>query len=371
MKKKSDWGVYECDGTWYARWREKGKIIRKACGNKAAAQEYYATQKNRVREEKLFPEKAVAKKIKGQTVAKLIEHYREEWSRKRSVQDDERYAKYWIVHCGDTFASALTPGDIEKWRSRRIVEDKVAPGTVNKAVSFLRRIYNMAIRDGLVLVRNPASSTVCPFLAEENEQFRVLSYKEEETLRGHATIEEWEKIELAFLTGLRSGEQFRLRARDVDIGRGGGILWVRTGAGAKSKKARRVPLSDRAAQILEGLMADGRDYLYPGRFNGTRFQPNSAYRMLQRIATDAKLPDITWHALRHTFGTRYMENGGQIDDLQVVMGHSSITVTRRYLTSNLDRARDVVNRMGGSVRPTLRVVKAAPKGESFSNSAAI
>ena len=38
-----------------------------------------------------------------------------------------------------------------------------------------------------------------------------------------------------------------------------------------------------------------------------------------------------WHRLRHTFATNYLRQGGDIVRLSMVLGHTQITTTQRYL----------------------------------------
>ena len=45
----------------------------------------------------------------------------------------------------------------------------------------------------------------------------------------------------------------------------------------------------------------------------------------------AKLPRLTWYqATRHTYGGRFVSNGGSLEKLLVILGHSSSEVTMRY-----------------------------------------
>jgi hypothetical protein len=43
------------------------------------------------------------------------------------------------------------------------------------------------------------------------------------------------------------------------------------------------------------------------------------------------LPMFGWHRLRHTFATNYLRQGGDIVRLSMVLGHTQITTTQRYL----------------------------------------
>ena len=42
-------------------------------------------------------------------------------------------------------------------------------------------------------------------------------------------------------------------------------------------------------------------------------------------------PELSAHTIRHTFGTHYIANGGNIFSLKEIMGHASITTTQLYV----------------------------------------
>ncbi len=56
----------------------------------------------------------------------------------------------------------------------------------------------------------------------------------------------------------------------------------------------------------------------------------SAVKMLFRRLKRA-VPRVHAHLLRHSFATRFVENGGDLAQLQILMGHSSIKQTEVYL----------------------------------------
>jgi site-specific recombinase XerD len=52
-----------------------------------------------------------------------------------------------------------------------------------------------------------------------------------------------------------------------------------------------------------------------------------------------------FHSLRHSFATRYLDAGGNVKDLQRLMGHSDLKITQRYLHADEEQMKKIVERM--------------------------
>ena len=64
-----------------------------------------------------------------------------------------------------------------------------------------------------------------------------------------------------------------------------------------------------------------------------------------RIGRDAKVPRLHPHLLRHTSATNYLVHGGDVISLQRKLGHSSLTMTDRYVHLASDRAAIIQERV--------------------------
>jgi len=131
-------------------------------------------------------------------------------------------------------------------------------------------------------------------------------------------------------TGLRLNECLQLEVRDVDLENF--LVTVQKG---KGDKQRKVPISGVGRKVLYRYINQGGD---PARrfvfttVNGTALTQRNADRDLKHMGSKLTL-DLHWHLLRHCFGSLFIRNGGNVADLQRIMGHASITTTMLYVHS--------------------------------------
>lgn len=170
-----------------------------------------------------------------------------------------------------------------------------------------------------------APSKEIPILNETQVE-RLVQFRPQTTrdCRAHAMAM------LVLDTGLRLNECMQLEVRDVDLDNF--IVTVQRG---KGNKQRKVPISGIGRKILYRFISKegdpGRRFVF-GTANGTAMLQRNADRDLKRIGGKLKLT-LRWHLLRHTFGSLFIRNGGNVADLQRIMGHAAITTTMLYVHS--------------------------------------
>ncbi len=320
---KKERGLFEKKpGEWWIQWFDaEGRRHREKVGTKAAARQLYQKRQTEKLQGKKLPELTPKKAL---LVKDMIERFRPSWEAKKSARDDGRYAAYWIEALGSLAAREVRPSDIEGWRAKRQKVDGVAPATVNRAVAFLKRIYNLAIRDGIFEGSNPVAKV--RQIRENNSRVRYLTAEEEAALRACCSGDFWLKVEVAFLSGLRQMEQLTLRRADLDFR--ARVITVRE---SKHGESRTVPMSDRLAELFgQQLDSHKSEWVFPGRFPEEHFTGTGAIHGLKAAMKRAGVDNLTWHDLRHTFCSRLAMAGCSLATIQQLAGHKTITVTQRY-----------------------------------------
>ncbi len=124
---------------------------------------------------------------------------------------------------------------------------------------------------------------------------------------------------------MRPKEVFSIQKADVELDER--YLFVPKG---KTKFARRtIPLSDAVLEVLRRRMEGSKgEWLFPHRKDPERPMPacRSHDTVVRKLGLGFRLYD-----LRHTFGSRAAMAGVDLPTLKELMGHSSITLTMRYV----------------------------------------
>jgi integrase len=250
------------------------------------------------------------------------------------LENDERLGSLRL----DEINKAAIDGYIQRranQKSRR--KKRLSPGSVNRELATLKRLLNLA-QEWEVINRVPKIE----LLPGEHGREFFFTLQQEALYLAAAYPDLRDIGEFLIDTGLRIGECLKLDWMAVHIEHGyAAITWETT----KNSRSRNVPLTDRAVEVLRrrgparsGLVfhtGDGKP-LYQTYLN----QQHAEIRALLKLP-----PDCVPHSFRHTYGTRLKETGTDAFTIMHLMGHSSVTVSQRYVKATPEAMASAVKRM--------------------------
>ena len=144
----------------------------------------------------------------------------------------------------------------------------------------------------------------------------------------------------ATMAGLRQGELIALRWQDVDWI--AGVIRVRRsftrgqfGTPKSKRSSRAVPMADRLAGELErhfqrsGYQAD-EDLVFAHPDTGGPYDASKMRKRFKAALKAAKVRQVRFHDLRHSYGTAMAAAGAPLRALQEWMGHQNYSTTEVY-----------------------------------------
>lgn len=130
-------------------------------------------------------------------------------------------------------------------------------------------------------------------------------------------------------SGLRLNEVVTLTLDRLRIPEGYAIV------DGKGGKQRVVPLGYHSRRLLLRYLARRPGSIQNSAVflqnNLTPVTDNTLRLLFRRLKKKAGIPRLRAHLLRHTFATRYLENGGDLYTLQQILGHTSLEMVKRYV----------------------------------------
>ncbi len=325
-------------GQWWIRYADQyGHIHREKVGPKSLAQKAYEKRKTQIREGMFFSEKLGQRRdMLFKDMAKL---YLEDHSKvnKRSYPSDCYVMVRLEQAFGEKALSEITVQDVERLKGRLAQEVSVA--TVNRHLALLSGVFNKALAWKKTKA-NPVSGV--KKFKENNERTRYLTEEEEPRLKAVFPEEHWSKVEIAYNTGLRRGEQFNLRWSDVNFH--SRTITIRI---PKSGEKEHVKMNDRVIEILRGLPSRLKgEWVFPSKTGKSPLNANNfVNRVFEPALEEAKIRDFRWHDLRHTFGSRLIMAGVDLRTVQELMRHKTIKMTLRYTHLSPSHTLEAVNKL--------------------------
>lgn len=213
----------------------------------------------------------------------------------------------------------LTAADLDSWQGALGLLTAQSQATYKMHV---RMFYAWAVEEAHLLDVNPASVLIVPKVPRGLP--RPISERDLERALGSAPpiIRVW--LELAAFEGLRAKEIAVLERADVlDTAEPPALVLH-----GKGSKTRLVPLAPRPLKSLIEFGLPNRGRLF--YINGRPVSPKRLSQLTNDYLHRIGIPE-TLHQLRHRFGTQCLRaNGGNLREVQELMGHASPATTAIY-----------------------------------------
>ena len=246
-------------------------------------------------------------------------------SYKRSWDTDVSLLKnHLLPRVGKRYMDEITRQDIVKMHADRKASG-AAPGSANRLLIMMRYIFNLTMKWEVPGIKaNPCKGI--PLMEENNKMERYLSVEEAERLYGAVCKSENTMLKyivpMLILTGARKREVLDAKWEDFDLGRRSWRIPI-----SKSGKARHVPLSDGALNVLASMPRKV-EWAFANPDTGKPYV--SIFCAWNTVRKNAGLSNVRMHDLRHSFASLLINSGRTLYEVQHILGHTQVKTTQRY-----------------------------------------
>lgn len=344
--------------SWYGSWRVGSSRVQRKIGEKrppggkSGLTRNQAERELRRRMDADIVVPTADRHTLGEVGERYVDHLEHVMERKPStIQDYRGYLKGHLEpFFGDGPIDKIDAPKVESYlKSKR--NDGLSSKTVQNHLNFLHGLFRYAIKRRWAQT-NPVEHVDRPTKNRSpDRRIRFLRVVELEAVIRAIPDDSLGKVESALyltaaMTGLRQGELLGLKWIDID--------WVasrirvadnftRGKVGSpKSHEARSVPMADRVARALELLFQASayrgeNDLVFCHPETGNPYDPSKIRERFYDAMVVAGMGHrtgrkggITFHALRHTFGTQMAAKGAPLRNIQEWMGHADSKTTEIY-----------------------------------------
>jgi integrase len=266
-----------------------------------------------------------------------------EWTRKKANEVSALTLAHYqemierkVLPCwGPRRLDAFTPSLFDRFKAA-LLEQKLAPRTVNIVLTRLRELLRLAYERGYT--KDDLARWVV-FVRDIRPDIHPLSFEEKESFLAALPVRWRPYFEVAFGTGLRPSEQLALGWPRIDWERN--VIEVREGWRAGQRTRLKTAASNRDVDMLrpvrkaleaQRLIAGGSPLVFPNRLGGHINLNNLRRRVWYATLVKAGLRRRDLYNTRHTFATHALASGEDPGWVAKMLGHTTLTMlmTRYY-----------------------------------------
>ena len=380
---KGEGTLYQAaDKSWVFQYRVDGQRKTKRFKKKVDAKAFQEALTAQMTDEQPAPGQSIEVITLGEWMDRWLESYAKPTVKLSTYCSYEQYIRSHIKpQIGMLYMNRLRVDDLQDFFNERRQNGNVkGPGGLSpKTLTNMRNLLHLALDQAVknkLMKENPIEGVRLP--KNVQREMRVLSREEQDRLIRAAPEPAAFGVIFDLFTGLRLGELCGLRWQNVDMEQGTFQVCetrnrlpnhddsIAASTSVKTVSSTKTDHSRRTVYLLDELFQDLKYYKeiqdsiaaeYPGynqegyvfcQENGQPYEPRTYQDLFKRCVRQAGIRDTNFHALRHTFATRSLEQGMDVVTLSRLLGHANPSITMdKYGHALDDHKRSSIGKLGG------------------------
>ncbi len=309
--------VYQRVGAWYIDYSFEGRRVRKMIGRSREEAELALKEANLGLPRESTSQGRDSKEVLFEKMCEEYLSYSKANKRPQSYRRDQVSIANLLGAFFGRPISEISAFELERYKNLR--RALVAPATVNRELSCIKHMFNMAVQWNLL---GENRLRLVKKFREPAGRVRYLDDEQLVKLVDSCANHLKPIVIMAVNTGMRKGEILTLKWADVDLEKG--IIMIKN---TKNNETRILPLNKTLGTMLTAMNRNGHQHVF---VNGKGHPFDDVKSGFASALKRAAIADFRFHDLRHTFASKLVMAGVDIRTVQELMGHKDIKMTMRY-----------------------------------------
>lgn len=249
-------------------------------------------------------------------------------SKENIYNTNKTYDKWIRESIGHINIDKITVADIQTIVND-ILHQGLAPRTAQSIKQILRPVFNYAIEELDILIKNAALKVALPKVQN------IMNFELSDEQRKRLFYEIWNYEDLRYrgimlflFVGRRLNEALTLEWTEINLN-DNLSTYIITAEKSKDRKRHEYPLSEPLAAFLKEYGIKKRGYLFEGI--STPHVTDDTFRdHWKKVCKRADIKKMRIHDTRHLLGNTLINKGVTEDVIGKVLGHQSYSITSRY-----------------------------------------
>lgn len=205
----------------------------------------------------------------------------------------------------------------------------LSPNSIKSYTAMLKSFLSWCNEEGLtdINIKTYKGQETVKITYTDEELARLLKRPDRKTCT-FCEYRNWVIINLLLNSGCRAATIRNIKIQDVDIEQS--VISYRH---TKNGSIQIVPLCQEMKKILKDYMkirgGSSQDFLFP-KEDESQMTENSLSEAIRRYNRARGVEKTSIHLFRHSFAERYLRAGGNAFDLQRILGHATLDMTKHY-----------------------------------------
>lgn len=249
---------------------------------------------------------------------------------KGTVLQYQRTAKRLFEFLGNKKFDTVTTLDIRSWlASLKLSGCKNV--TINNQQNNVSAFFTWLFNEEMI-TKNPCSTIKQVKVPEEEK--KAFTSDEVDTVRSNCDgLYERALVETLLSSGLRVAELCSLKTADIDFAKL--TVYVKNGKGGKDRTTFITPVARKYLLSYIDNNKHKSDYVFTTKY-GSKYTPYGIRKTTEKLSKKCGFR-VHPHRFRRTLATDLARKGMPIQEIQRLLGHSSISVTRKYIETRIEQ----------------------------------